>query len=139
VALKDFLGEEPGAADVKAAGPEQATKGVKDMDPITYEEFKRMDLRVAQIIEAERVPGATKILKLRIDLGTEQRQMVAGVAETYAPEDLVGKKLIVIVNLKPAVIRGIESQAMLLAAITADNKALIPFFDRDIPAGAIVK
>jgi methionyl-tRNA synthetase len=65
--------------------------------------------------------------------------MVAGIAETYAPEDLVGKELIVIVNLKPAVIRGIESQAMLLAAITADNKALIPFFDRDIPPGAVVK
>ncbi|MCK7520292.1 MAG: methionine--tRNA ligase subunit beta [Ignavibacteriales bacterium] len=104
-----------------------------------YEEFKKMDLRVAQILEAERVPGATKILKLKIDIGTEQRQMVAGIAETYAPEDLVGKKLIVIVNLKPAVIRGIESQAMLLAAITADNKALVPFFDRDIPAGAVVK
>jgi methionyl-tRNA synthetase len=139
VALKDFLAEEPGAAAAPAPAPEQAMKGVKDMDQISYEEFRKMDLRVAQIVEAERVAGATKILKLRIDLGTEQRQMVAGIAETYAPEDLVGKKLIVIVNLKPAVIRGIESQAMLLAAITADNKALIPFFDRDIPAGAVVK
>ena len=109
------------------------------MDQISYDEFRKMDLRVAQITEAERVPGATKILKLKIDIGTEQRQMVAGIAETYAPEDLVGKKLIVIVNLKPAVIRGIESQAMLLAAITADNKAVIPFFDRDIPPGAVVK
>jgi methionyl-tRNA synthetase len=136
VALKDFLGDEAGAP---AAGPEPTTKGVIAMDQITYEEFKRMDLRVAQILEAERVPGATKILKLKIDIGTEQRQMIAGIAETYAPEDLVGKKLIVIVNLKPAVIRGIESQAMLLAAITPDNKALIPFFDRDIAPGAIVK
>ena len=109
------------------------------MDIITYDEFKRMDLRVAQILEAERVPGATKIFKLKVDIGTEQRQMVAGIAETYAPEDLIGKKLIVIVNLKPAVIRGIESQAMLLAAITPDNKAVIPFFDRDIAPGAIVK
>jgi methionyl-tRNA synthetase len=98
-----------------------------------------MDLRVAHILAAERVPGATKILKLQVDIGTEKRQMVAGIAETYAPEDLVGKKLIVIVNLKPAVIRGIESQAMLLAAITPDNKALIPFFDGDIAAGAVVK
>jgi methionyl-tRNA synthetase len=65
--------------------------------------------------------------------------MVAGVAETYAPEDLVGRKIVVIVNLKPAVIRGIESQAMLLAAVTADDKAIIPFFDRDVPAGAQVK
>jgi len=140
VALKDFLGDEAGApAAAPAAGPEPTTKGVIAMDQITYEEFKRMDLRVAQILEAERVPGATKILKLKIDIGTEQRQMIAGIAETYAPEELVGKKLIVIVNLKPAVIRGIESQAMLLAAITPDNKALIPFFDRDIAPGAIVK
>jgi methionyl-tRNA synthetase len=139
VSLKDFLGEEAGTSPAApAASPEPVKKG-EAMDIITFDEFKRMDLRVAQILEAERVPGATKILKLKIDIGTEQRQMIAGIAETYAPEDLVGKKLIVIVNLKPAMIRGIESQAMLLAAITADNKAIIPFFDRDIPAGAVVK
>lgn len=109
------------------------------MDIITFDEFKKMDLRVARILTAERVPGADKILKLEVDIGTEKRQMVAGIAETYTPEDLVGKSLIVIVNLKPAVIRGIESQAMLLAAVTADNKALIPFFDPDVPAGTPVK
>jgi methionyl-tRNA synthetase len=97
-----------------------------------------MDLRVAHILKAERIPGATKLLKLEVDIGTEKRQMVAGVAETYAPEDLVGKRLVVIVNLKPAVIRGIESQAMLLAAVV-DDKALIPFFDQEIPPGAVVK
>jgi methionyl-tRNA synthetase len=154
VALKDFLedariGEQVGPVIEKAPlaekadaafGPDRDNKeGVITMDQISYDEFRKMDLRVAQIIEAERVPGATKILKLKIDIGTEQRQMVAGIAETYAPEDLVGKKLIVIVNLKPAVIRGIESQAMLLAAITADNKAIVPFFDREIPPGAVVK
>lgn len=109
------------------------------MDIITFDEFKRMDFRVAHVLQAERVPGTAKLLKLEVDLGTEKRQMVAGVAETYAPEDLVGRKLVVIVNLKPAVIRGIESQAMLLAAVTADDKAIIPFFDRDVPAGAKVK
>jgi methionyl-tRNA synthetase len=142
VALKDFLGEEtsaPSAPAAPAAKPVSTKEGIKTMDIITYDDFKKMDLRVARILEAERIPGATKILKLKIDIGTEHRQMVAGIAETYAPEDLVGKKLIVICNLKPAVIRGVESQAMLLAAITADDKALIPFFDRDIPAGAIVK
>jgi len=140
VALKDFLAEEAATpAAAPAAETEPTTKGVIAMDQITYDEFKKMDLRVAQIIEAERVAGATKILKLKIDIGTEQRQMIAGIAETYAPEDLVGKKLIVIVNLKPAVIRGIESQAMLLAAITPDNKAVVPFFDREIAAGAVVK
>ncbi len=137
VALKDFLGDETA---VPAPGLAAKTKKEEDaMDLITYDEFKKMDLRVAQIVAAEPVPGATKILKLQIDLGEEKRQMVAGVAETYAPQDLVGRKLIVIVNLKPAVIRGIESQAMLLAAITPDNKAVIPFFDRDIAPGAVVK
>jgi len=140
VALKDFLGEEAAAPPAPPAPqPEPTKEGKQVMDIITYDEFKRMDLRVAHILNAERIPGATKLLKLEVDIGTEKRQMVAGIAETYAPEDLVGKKLIVIVNLKPAVIRGIESQAMLLAAITPDNKALIPFFDRDIAAGAVVK
>jgi len=140
VALKDFLGEEAGTPENPPDGRREPKKeGEEAMDIITYDEFKRMDLRVARILAAESVPGATKLLKLQVDIGAETRQMVAGIAETYTPEDLVGKKLIVIVNLKPAVIRGIESQAMLLAAITEDNKALIPFFDRDIPAGAVVK
>jgi methionyl-tRNA synthetase len=154
VLLKDFLEDaqigEPAVPVIqkaKGAGKAEAAsepagnnkEGVIAMDQISYDEFRKMDLRVAQILEAERIPGASKILKLKIDIGTEQRQLVAGIAETYAPEDLVGKKLIVIVNLKPAVIRGIESQAMLLAAITADNKAVVPFFDRDIPPGAVVK
>jgi len=140
VALKEFLGEEAAPPPAPPAARREPTKeGKQTMDIITYDEFKRMDLRVAHILKAERVPGATKLLKLEVDIGAEKRQMVAGIAETYAPEDLVGKKLIVIVNLKPAVIRGVESQAMLLAAVTGDNLALIPFFDRDVPAGAVVK
>ncbi|HVP91048.1 MAG TPA: methionine--tRNA ligase [Terriglobales bacterium] len=134
-------GTEAGVHEATApfAGAAAKKEGTAAMDIITYEEFKRMDLRVAHILSAERIPGATKLLKLEVDIGAEKRQMVAGVAETYAPEDLVGKKLIVICNLKPAFIRGIESQAMLLAAVTLDNKAIIPFFDRDIPAGSVVK
>lgn len=131
VSLKDFLLEETPAAPT----PKKEEK----MDIITFDEFKRMDLRVGEILSAEKVPGTDKLLKIEINIGTEKRTMVAGVADVYAPEDMVGKKLIVIVNLKPAVIRGIESQAMLLAAETGDGKAIIPFFDRDIPAGAKVK
>jgi methionyl-tRNA synthetase len=146
VALNDFLGEGPAAPSApRPIAPQPSTpkptpaKKEKTMDIITYEEFQKMDLRVAHILKAERVPGANKLLKLEIDLGTEQRTMVAGVAETYAPEDLVGQRLIVIANLKPATIRGIESQAMLLAAVSPDNKAIIPFFDRDVAAGSKVK
>ena len=108
------------------------------MDIITLEEFKKLDLRVALVLKAERVEGTTKLLKLQIDLGTEQRQIVAGVAETYTPEELVGKKFPVIVNLKPAIIRGVESQGMLLAGLTG-GKAVIPFFERDIAPGSIVQ
>jgi methionyl-tRNA synthetase len=142
VVLEDFLKEEaPGVeAAAKMAGVKPMTTAKKEekMDMISFDEFKKMDLRVGEILKAEKVPGTDKLLKIEVNLGTEQRTMVAGVADTYAPEELVGKKLIVIVNLKPAVIRGIESQAMLLAA-EIGGKATIPFFDRDVPAGAKVK
>ncbi|MFX1263727.1 MAG: methionine--tRNA ligase [Promethearchaeota archaeon] len=129
VGLEDFLEE-------RETAPKKALKEEK-METISFQEFKRMDLRVGAILSAERVEGTDKLLKIIVDIGSEHRQMVAGIAETYAPEDLVGKKLIVIVNLQPAVIRGVESQAMLLAA-EMDGKAYIPFFVDDIPAGAKV-
>ncbi len=132
VNLKDFLAEEPKSQPVKK-------EKEKIMDQVSFDEFKRMDLRVAEILEAERVEGTEKLIKMRVDIGDEVRQMVAGIATTYSPKDLVGKKLIVIVNLKPAVIRGIESQAMLLAAVLPDDSALIPFFQEDIPAGSKVR
>jgi methionyl-tRNA synthetase len=140
VALKDFLGEEPPPKRTTSAGvPAAPAQKETTMDQIGYEEFTKMDLRVAKILTAERVAGANKLLKLEVDLGTEKRQMVAGVAETYPPEELVGKSLIVIANLKPAVIRGVESQAMLLAAVSQDGKAIIPFFDREVAPGTKVK
>jgi methionine--tRNA ligase beta chain len=105
---------------------------------VTFEDFKKMDLRVGEIRSAERVPGTSKLIKISLDIGTEIRTMVSGIAETYAPEDLVGRKMIVIVNLKPAVIRGIESQAMLLAAVV-DGKAHIPFFAPEVPTGSPVQ
>ena len=130
VDLKEFLAME--------AKPADQAKSEEHMDYITYDEFKKMDLRVAHVLKVERVEGAQKLLKLQIDIGGETRQIVAGVAETYKPEDLAGKKIVVIVNLKPAVIRGVESQGMLLAAVV-DDKASIPFFDAHVPAGAKVK
>ena len=141
VALKDFLGEDPPRIETAKAQPKAAPAPQKEthMDQISYEEFMKMDFKVAKILKAERVAGANKLLKLEIDLGTEKRQMVAGVAETYASEDLLGKSLIVIANLKPAMIRGVESQAMLLAAVSPDGKAIIPFFDREVAPGTKVK
>ena len=120
VDLKDFLKEE------------------EKMDIVTFDEFKRMDLRVGEIMEAEQVEGTEKLVKMQVNIGTETRQMIAGIADKYAPEELKGKKIIVIVNLKPAVIRGIESQGMLLAA-EVGGKAIIPVFTEDVPAGAKVR
>ncbi len=130
IALKDFLKEEE-----KKSSP--ARKEEK-MEHVTFDEFKRMDFRVGEVLKAERVEGTDKLLKLEVDIGTEKRTMVAGVADVYSPEELVGKKFVVIVNLKPAVIRGIESQGMLLAA-EVEGKATIPFFDKDVQTGAKVK
>jgi len=104
------------------------------MEQITFDEFKRMDLRVGQITKAERVEGTQKLVKLEVDIGTEKRQIVAGVSEAYPPETLVGKRIIVVANLKPARIRGVESQGMLLAADVGD-RPIIPFFEEDVPAG----
>ena len=128
--LKDFLKEEK-------TQPSLERKEEK-MEYVTFDEFKRMDLRVGEVLKAEKVEGTEKLVKLEVDIGTEKRTMVAGVADVYSPEELVGKKLIVIVNLKPAVIRGIESQGMLLAA-EVEGKATIPFFDRDVLTGAKVR
>ncbi|NIM89377.1 MAG: methionine--tRNA ligase [Candidatus Aminicenantes bacterium] len=129
ILLKDFLGEEVS---------QSMSERKEEMEEISFDEFKRMDLRVGEIVQAERVPGTDKLLKLEVDIGEEKRTMVAGVADVYSPEELTGKKLVVIVNLKPAVIRGIESQGMLLAAET-EGKAIIPFFESDAPTGAKVK
>ncbi|HEK85019.1 MAG: methionine--tRNA ligase [Candidatus Saccharicenans sp.] len=116
----------------------QPIRREEKMEYISFDEFKKMDLRVAKVLAAERVPNTNKLLKLQIDLGSEQRQIIAGVAESYSPEELVGKEFIIIANLQPAVIRGIESQGMLLAA-EVEGKAIIPFFDREIPPGTKVK
>jgi methionyl-tRNA synthetase len=129
VPLKDFLKEE--------SRPAAARKEEK-MECITFDEFKKMDLRVGEILKAERVAGTDKLIKFEVDIGTEKRTMVAGVGDVYSPEALVGKKVIVIVNLKPAIIRGIESQGMLLAA-EVGGKATIPFFDKDVQTGAKVR
>jgi len=130
VKLEDFLKEED-------AGPPPIQKEDK-MEQVTFDEFKKMDFRVGEIKKVEHVEGTDKLLKIDVNIGTETRQMVSGIADTYSPDDLIGKKIVVIVNLKPAVIRGVESQAMLLAA-EVSGKAILPFFLTDIPAGSKVR
>lgn len=100
-------------------------------------DFQRAELRVAQVLQAERIEGANKLLKLKIDIGTEQRQIVAGVAEYYSPEQITGTKIVVVTNLKPAIIRGVESRGMLLAAKSGKSLVLLRP-DGDLPPGAKV-
>lgn len=103
---------------------------------ISFEEFKKIDLRVAKVITAERVKESEKLLKLQIDLGEEQRQIIAGIAQFYQPKDLIGREIIVVVNLKPRVIFNLKSQGMLLAAEDEKQKKpvlLMP--DKEVPPG----
>ncbi len=117
---------EPGPA---APNPTPAT------DYITFDDFKKIQLRVAEVIEAKKVEGADKLLQLKIKIGDEQRQIVAGIAKVYSPEEIVGKKIVIVANLQPAKIRGIESNGMLLAASLKDKMVLVGL-DKDIESGA---
>lgn len=112
------------------------TKSTED-NLLDISEFARADLRVAKVLEAEPVEGADKLLKLQIDLGDQKRQIVAGIAKHYSPEKIVGMSIIVVTNLKPAVIRGVESNGMLLAATKGKKLALV-IPDGDSPLGARV-
>jgi len=104
---------------------------------ISIDEFFKSELKTAKVMAAEKVEGADKLLKLQIEIGDEQRQIVAGVAECYAPEEMVGKTIVVVCNLSPAKIRGIESNGMLLAAKDNGTFRLITV-DDDCPSGCPV-
>ncbi len=105
---------------------------------VSFEEFKKISIKVAQIKEVKDHPNADKLYLLTIDIGGETKQIVAGIKPYYNPEELKGKKIIVIDNLEPALIRGIESEAMLLAAQDTSGLAVI-VPDKDITIGALVK
>jgi methionyl-tRNA synthetase len=109
--------------------------GSTDDNLLDISEFARADLRVAEVLQAEKVKGADKLLKLQISIGGERRQIVAGIAKHYRPEQLLGRKIVVVTNLKPATIRGIESHGMLLAAQAGSSLSLVTP-DSDLPSGA---
>ncbi|MBI2931060.1 MAG: hypothetical protein HYY16_05365 [Planctomycetes bacterium] len=105
---------------------------------ITLEEFKKIDLRVAKVLEVADHPNATKLLVLKVDLGTEQRQLVAGIKPwTPDPQALVGKEVVVVANLQPAMLRGVESNGMLLAASGGTDVAVLAPI-REVPPGSPV-
>jgi methionyl-tRNA synthetase len=128
--------------EVKKETPPPPTRKVPPVETkvsslMSIEEFKKWDLRVAQVLSAERIPKTDKLIKMKINLG-EERTLVAGIGRDYAPEDLVGKSIVVVANLKPTQLMGVESQAMLLAA--GDGKSLsVVVPEKAVPPGAKVK
>lgn len=107
---------------------------------ISLDDFRKIDLRVAQVISAEKIEKATKLLKVTVEMGSEQRTLIAGLGGHYQPEELLGLKVIVVANLEPAVIRGIESNGMMLGVGCNDreNIALLTI-NRDMPTGTRVE
>jgi methionyl-tRNA synthetase len=106
---------------------------------ITIDDFSKVELRVAQVKVAEKVKGADKLLRLEVDLGYEVRQIVAGIAEAYAPETLVGRKVVIVANLAPRKLRGLESNGMIVAASLGDGRPVLAGFLEDVPVGARLK
>jgi methionyl-tRNA synthetase len=121
-----------------AAAPATAKPVGTQAPPITIQDFAKVELRVAEVLSAEAVPKSKKLLKLTVSLGAEQRTLVAGIAEHYQPADLVGKKVVVVANLEPATLMGIESNGMVLAG-SVDGTLAVLTLDRDLPAGAKVR
>ncbi|MDO8620689.1 MAG: methionine--tRNA ligase subunit beta [Candidatus Levybacteria bacterium] len=104
---------------------------------ITFDEFKKLDIRVGKILSAEKIEGTDKLLKLEVDFSDFRRQIVSGIAQFYKPEDLVGKLSPFILNLEPRVMRGVESQGMLMA-VDVDGKAVLLKPLKKVPAGSAI-
>jgi methionyl-tRNA synthetase len=117
------------AADASAAGT----------DRISIDDFMKIELRVAKVLAAERVPNSRKLIKLQVDVGTEHRTLVAGIADAYEPEALVGRSVVIVFNLKPAKLMGIESNGMVLAASADGGKPIIVGFDEPVAPGTRVR
>lgn len=131
------------AGEPTPAQPAPASPAPQPAEPgaslITFDDFAKVQLRVAKVLEAFDHPKADKLLVLKVDLGTEQRQIVAGIRGYHKPEDLIGKNIVIVANLQPRMMRGFESQGMLLAG-SSDNrdKVIVVTVEGDIPPGSRV-
>jgi len=105
---------------------------------ITIEDFAKVELKIGKILEAERVQGSNKLIVMKVDVG-EERQIVAGIGKAYSPEELKGKNIVVVTNLQPVKLMGVESHGMLLAASDDEGKLSVLTTDRDIKEGSKVK
>jgi len=127
--------------DQQGYGPGRIRKMSEDKPNISYDDFAKLDLRVAKVLEAGEHPNADKLLCLTVDLGGEQRQIIAGLRDFCAPEALVGKEVVVVANLAPRKMRGLESQGMLLAAVVGGERmedVVVVCPDKPVPAGTPV-
>ncbi|MEY2971111.1 MAG: hypothetical protein RLZZ599_1484, partial [Bacteroidota bacterium] len=114
------------------------TTHMPQKETISFDQFMSMDLRVGTILEAQRVPKADKLLQFLVDTGLDQRTIVSGVAEHFSPEEMIGKKVTVLMNLPPRKIRGVESQGMLLMAEDADGKLKLMSPEGGAASGALI-
>lgn len=114
-------------------------KPEKDSELISYEDFMKTQLKVAEVIEAEKLEKSEKLMKLKVRLGNEERQVIAGIAKNYKAEDLINKKVVMVANLKPAKLMGLESQGMILAAEDEEGKLKVISVDDSVLNGSRVK
>jgi len=132
--------EQKSVAPVSPPAPGGAADSAATNPKITIDDFAKVELRVGQIVSAEAIPGAKKLLKLMVDIGTEVRQVCAGIAEYYQPGDLVGMKIVLVANLAPRKLRGIESNGMVVAASVGENgRPVLATFKEDVPNGTRLK
>ena len=137
--------EAPAAITPDATAPNASTPALiatpaTVADPkITIDDFAKIELRVGLVKVAERVKNADKLLRLEVDIGTEVRQILAGIAEAYDPDSLVGRKVVIVANLAPRKMRGLESNGMIVAASLEGGKPVLAGFLEDVPVGARLK
>ena len=127
------------AKSAETGPPAPATPTAEAGNKISIDDFFKVDLRVGQVKVAEKVKGADKLLRLEVDIGTEVRQVVAGIAKAYEPEKLVGRKVVIVANIPPRKLRGLESNGMIVAASVEDGLPVLASFLEDVPIGAKLK
>ena len=132
-------GAAPGTPAPGTPAPSVGPGAAAPSDRITIADFMKVELRVAKVLAAERVPKSKKLLKLTVDVATEQRALVAGIAEAYEPEALVGRTVVIVFNLQPATLMGVESNGMVLAASPEGGKPMLLSFDEPPPPGTRVR
>ena len=105
---------------------------------INFEDWKKVELKIAQIVSAERIEGSEKLLRLSVSLGSEKRQIIAGIGRSYDPESLINKQIVIVANLEPRTLMGLESQGMLVAATTSEGEPIIIIPERPAEEGAVL-